>query len=512
MGKKDIEELFKERFKDFQQQPDDGVWQSIEASLDKKKQKKRIAPIWWQLGGVAALLAVLLYVVNPFDTPSAQEDAATTTVEQNSEEAKDLDQNPKTSEQTQVADSNDKARKDGHDASEIVEKDRNQSRLKTPSQQETEIAVVNKRTPSEKAASNNKETQSDKATNSPFNLRDNEREVVASAEKQDRPDVENAAENQTPQPEHTISDKEKAVADNNNDQKDKNLLEKSISVDEVAVATADSTEVESNKKSIYDAIEEQQDNEENALAESKANKWSVGPSVAPVYFSSLGEGSPIHSNFAANSKSGNVNLSYGLTVAYDLGKRLTVRSGIHRVDFGYDTDDIIFSSSLATSTNGEIDNIDYNQASRNLVVQSKTQSAAFAPNEEAVDLIARTPEFEGRMVQQMGYLEVPVELNYALVDKKFGVNLIGGVSSLFLIDNSVSLESDGLVTEMGEANNVNDVNFSTNVGVGFNYEFSPKIQVNLEPVFKYQLNTFSDTAGDFRPFSVGVYSGVSFKF
>ena len=80
------------------------------------------------------------------------------------------------------------------------------------------------------------------------------------------------------------------------------------------------------------------------------------------------------------------------------------------------------------------------------------------------------------------------------------------------MDNAVSLESDQLITEMGEANNANDVNFSTNLGVGFNYEISQKLQLNVEPIFKYQLNTFSETAGNFRPYSVGVYSGLSFKF
>ena len=116
------------------------------------------------------------------------------------------------------------------------------------------------------------------------------------------------------------------------------------------------------------------------------------------------------------------------------------------------------------------------------------------------------------MVQQMGYVEVPVELSYALVNKKFGVNVIGGFSSLFLVDNAVSLESQGFVTEMGEANNVNDINFSANAGIGLDYQFSPKIRFSLEPVFKYQLNTFSDTAGDFRPYTIGVYSGVNFRF
>ena len=33
---------------------------------------------------------------------------------------------------------------------------------------------------------------------------------------------------------------------------------------------------------------------------------------------------------------------------------------------------------------------------------------------------------------------------------------------------------------MGEANNANSVNYSTNVGVGFNYEISPKLQFNMD--------------------------------
>lgn len=111
------------------------------------------------------------------------------------------------------------------------------------------------------------------------------------------------------------------------------------------------------------------------------------------------------------------------------------------------------------------------------------------------------------MSQHLGYLEVPLELDYALIDRKFGLNLVGGFSSLFLLDNSVTLNSGDLTTEVGEANNINNVNFSTNVGFGVNYKFTPTIQLNVEPVFKYQLNTFSEVSGDFRPFTIGVYSG-----
>ena len=269
---------------------------------------------------------------------------------------------------------------------------------------------------------------------------------------------------------------------------------------------------ENKKQSIFDVIAQQ---EEEAVVENSNSKWSVGPSVAPVYFGSTGEGSPIHSDFAPNSKSGSVNLSYGVMVAYDVGKRLKVRSGVHKVNFGYDTNGVSASSSLTGSTNDLIDNISYNRTSRNLVLQSKASIPDTFADAPFIEIAANeTPEVDGNLVQQLGYKEVPLELSYALIDKKFGLNLIGGVSSLFLIegDNSIVLEAENLVTEVGTANNANSLNFSTNIGIGLNYEFSPKVLLNIEPVFKYQLNTFSETAGTFNPFSVGVYSGVSFKF
>ena len=139
---------------------------------------------------------------------------------------------------------------------------------------------------------------------------------------------------------------------------------------------------------------------------------------------------------------------------------------------------------MESATNGQIDNIDYAITSKNLVVSSKVNTRIEALNQNpfldtSSDVSAASAARDGTMEQQFGYLEVPVELNYALVDNRFGINLIGGISSLFLVDNSISLNSGELTTEMGEANNVNSVNFSTNVGFGVNYKFTPK----LIPIF-----------------------------
>ena len=190
---------------------------------------------------------------------------------------------------------------------------------------------------------------------------------------------------------------------------------------------------------------------------------------------------------------------------------MSIRCGLNRVDYGYDTNEISFSASLTASTNNQIDNINYASTSRNLVVRNMEDSK-LSEQTIGLEFVAQSPARDGRMIQDFGYLELPLEINYALLDKKFGINIIGGLSSLFLISNSVMLEANGNTVEMGEANNLNDLNFSTNIGFGFNYKFSPMLQLNLEPMFKYQLNTFTQTAGDFQPFSIGVYTGLNFKF
>ena len=112
----------------------------------------------------------------------------------------------------------------------------------------------------------------------------------------------------------------------------------------------------------------------------------------------------------------------------------------------------------------------------------------------------------------MGYYEVPLELSYAVLDRKFGVRVIGGLSTLFLNENSVSVQSANTTMSLGKANNLNEIHFSGNAGVGFNYKFWNSFEAHFEPTFKYQFNTFSRDAGNFKPFFVGLYTGVSFRF
>lgn len=534
MGKKKLDELFQEKFNNFEQVPDEKVWQALEASLDKKK--RRVIPLWWKLGGVAAILAIGLLAINPFADTDVE--PALTDIEQKKDslepnktrENRILDKMD--ADENQLTDTNSQDTDEGNAADKQLHPSKNTN---PDSKKELQLSPATGNGGGSQLTS----VQKEKSNKSEPNIGTQITESTDNKSRQDIDSIENLTELNERAQESVVEQKDpkKSVSDETangvsaqqqklpNSSKNKNDgLQETIG--NMGIAQNDSgqkeenvedqTIEEGNKKSIFDEIKKQ---EETGIAENEPKKrWSAGPSVAPVYFDAFGEGSPVHSILVPNSKSGETNLSYGLSVNYEINSRLSIRSGLHKVAYGYDTGDVEFSSSLDGAITDQMDNIDYARTARNLVVRSKAGASAVSVNESTTNQsfdasnsnasIARN----GTMSQQFGYLEVPLELNYALVDRKIGVNLIGGFSSLFLINNSVSLTSGNETTEMGEANNVNDVNFSTNIGLGIDYKITPKIKLNLEPLFKYQLNTFSQVDGTFNPFSVGIYSGLTFTF
>ncbi|NNE76229.1 MAG: outer membrane beta-barrel protein [Pricia sp.] len=532
MSKKNIDKLFQEKFKDFEEVPDEKVWNAIENSLDRKK-KNRIIPLWWKLGGAAAVLAIALIAFNPFATTVDKVNPLTDT-EKVSDEKLDMESNPQdnirdfpnANENAVVAGSEEEPSSNQRQNQEAQGEDLSPNDNKANSS-----TIFSSGNRSNNRGTNDSEdtqvttTEAEKedgiaTTENPVNAKN----IIDSNQEKQNEDIaitEKSEGHTNTESEFDITN-DAGIAQKENGQKDTidiNDKETLIPTPEESLAQNaenpnEVNEADPKKKSILDAIQEQ--NKEEVVAEKLNGRWSAGPSVAPVYFNGMGTGSPVHSLFTQNSKSGNTNLSYGLSVAYQVTSKLRVRSGVHRVDYGYDTDGVEFSSTLQASTNQQLKNIDYTPTAKNLVVKSQANTFSnleLASNNFALDAsTANSASRDGVMAQEFGYLEVPLELDYALIDRKFGVNLVGGVSSLFLLNNSVTLTSGELTTEIGEANNINNVNFSTNIGFGLNYKFTPSIRLNVEPVFKYQLNTFSNVSGDFQPFTVGVYSGLNFRF
>ncbi|MDH3323012.1 MAG: outer membrane beta-barrel protein, partial [Flavobacteriaceae bacterium] len=243
---------------------------------------------------------------------------------------------------------------------------------------------------------------------------------------------------------------------------------------------------------------------EDALKVADQKKWSVGPTVTPVYYNTLQSGSPINDDLSGNSKSADDAYSVGVKVNYQLSKKIQLQSGLNKVELAYNTKDVnaFISSSKNAGTNSNTD-----KPGVILTPTSKYKNDILPEIQ-----VSNKSNVNGDLNQSIEYYEFPLEMKYSLYDKKIGLNLVGGVSTFILSKNSVSIVSQNFITDLGEANNLNSINFSGNLGVDLDYKINSSWYLNVAPMFKYQFNTYSNNSGNFKPYYFGFYSGLNYKF
>jgi hypothetical protein len=527
-NKKHLDRLFQERFKDFEGTPDDAVWDAIHETLHGKNKKRRIIPLWWRIGGIAAGLVLLFTIgnvllnTNSTATPDVNsivdiKDAIKTENGTSPEAINPSSTNE--SSNSQVATSKGETlENNSKEEHELIDATRSENKLikNTSSSQQ----VVNSNNRNNATSNNSSNTSyiknktskvaantSDKLNGSKIIKKERVIGTESLANNKEASQVDkNASENQSKP--NTI-DKSKADKLIKNNQK--NPSEAVVKIDATqtkvdSIATQVDKAIE-DKPSIFDELNKEDD--KVADEDSNIDRWNVMPNIAPVYFNSLGKGSSIHSQFRNNDKSGQVNMSYGIAASYAITNKLSVRSGVNKVNVGYNTNDVIIYQGLEASLGGagrSIETINYTDDAQAITVVT----AANLEFSQVPDVVNNA--IDASLDQNLGFVEVPLELAYKISDKKLGISVIGGMSALFLSNNEISSTLNGNRTLLGEANNIRTTSFSANFGLGMDYKLSEKFNINLEPVFKYQMNTFESKSGNFNPFIIGIYTGVSFKF
>ena len=538
--KKNIERLFQEKFKDFEAVPNEQIWVNIESKL-KEKKKRHVIPFWWKLTGVAATLLIGFLITNAlFFTDSNQIN-----------DVVNQDNNVPTNIQTNVKplvkplDKGVKSREEVvNNEAKVINNKSEQNNLSKRSLKSSErdsfknsdvIVISSKKTEQKNGLVNdftNKKQKPDSKVSPQSQLNNNQIETANLDKKQNSQQKDNLTEK-------TFGKNQ--IVDNNLDNKQNmNLVgsdvEKSstnqeiktskeekgskIAVEVKSVNAIKSSEVivaknkiQENKNSdttkiavVPNALEELlKEKEIQKKSEPKLNRWQVATNVAPIYFSSTTGGSPLDSKFESNDKEFEPSYSYGLGVNYALNKKWNIKTGVNTLAFEYNTNNVVIYQNMNAS---KIRNVKNNL--QGSVLQVENKSATDSPE---LTLDAGTvKKFDGSLNQKMGYIEIPIEIGYKLIDKKIGVEIITGISSLFLNENSVSAVSSGQSIVIGEANNLNDFHFSGNLGFGFRYRFWKSFNANVNPMFKYQMNTFNTDSGNFKPYLFGLYSGVSYTF
>jgi hypothetical protein len=543
--KKHIDRIFQEKFKDFEATPSPEVWKGIQDKLNQpEKDRKRIIPFWFKLAGVAALLLLFLTVGNILVKNSTSGNTINTKV---------VDTENTSGETTNPSGDSTNPSNESIDNSTVADtsnEENNQENLEDSNLESQKVTNNLNASKSSQIASEEEGTQTKSINNNNNNNstkvsknNPNKNKVVNPSSSTNKTDTritenttsknkvntgENATEINSKNPirnKNNIAETNITIKDNKNisdETFDKNNTGKQLQelnnlATENAVAETENIETdiektveeELNKTNL--TIEEAIAANEDLIEEEKdeiINRWQVYANIAPVYYNSMGKGSQIDEQFVDNSKTGEVNTSYGVNVSYNLNKKLSIRTGLSSLNLSYDTNDVILYESIASSNSAPstLRNINLAKGLENLTALSKGNlSVAQIDN-------SLSPKSSAAISQRISYFEIPMELNYRIGNNKVGLNVIAGLSSFILNGNEVYSELNDEKTYIGEANNINNMSFSTNFGIGLDYKFSEKVKFNLEPTFKYQLNAFENTSGNFNPYIIGVYTGLSYKF
>ena len=540
---KNIERLFQEKFKDFEAIPPQESWNIIASRLNEKKKKKRIIPIWFQLSGIAASFIIIGALIWNFqsnqNTNSPNNSNETVVVGVDNSNSKDKKSNTDfNNNETLRPEKNIENSENNTIKFDFKRIDFKKSNPIVISNEKSNIRYKDKKNNSFESK-NTLDTKNKKRYPN-YNNKESNHEIVANSKAKRNKSSKKNLFLETDLIATTKKNKNSKLNPNNNTTTSKNGLINSDKInsffdktetntnyvntsndslaqtkDTITAVLALSENIITNDSTLVAEISPEINPLEELLKEKEAGKnevekekrsrWAVSTNASPVYFNSISEGSSLDSQFSKNSKEFETTMSYGIGAVYQISNKFSFKTGVNALTFNYNTDNVLFNTRLNSVTNN-IKTLDRNSNSENLAF------SAINSKSDLGDALILLTESKGSIKQELSYVEVPLELSYKILDKKFGIDLIGGVSTLFLNANSISLISDGMEMNIGKANNLNDIHFSSNVGLGFKYNFWKSFNANFQPMFKYQINTFSENSGNFKPYFIGLYTGVSFSF
>ncbi|MFA7448416.1 MAG: hypothetical protein WCY77_08270, partial [Weeksellaceae bacterium] len=115
----------------------------------------------------------------------------------------------------------------------------------------------------------------------------------------------------------------------------------------------------------------------------------------------------------------------------------------------------------------------------------------------------------GNIQQQSEYIEIPLEAEIAILQtSSIGISATGGGSTWLLSRNKIYVHTEDYTEELGQANNLNKTSFSANAGLKFDMKIMDKVQLNVEPNFKYLVNPVNNIE-KYNPYTVGVNAGIT---
>ncbi|MBA9072791.1 hypothetical protein GGR22_000917 [Flavobacterium gossypii] len=467
-NKKDIGKAFRDKIDGLDKSPSPKVWDSINAEL-KKKKKRRLLPFWIKTTGIAILF---LFLLLPFSTLEWSRNfpfynnTKTDTTEKNNSSNGTNDNNNSTTNSIDTSNSGNS--KIGHEkinsptSKDNANSSDNASALRNgiSSSEKSKITkfksnnVFQKKSKNKALAQNSPKTAKSKSKKSRLGNRSSEK---APFEKDVLSQTTNTtiAENQrnySPNTETDLTPTEKKKDSLKEKKKEKK------------------PEVKDEKKTVKDSVK-------------PFSKFYVFGYVAPTYYGLFSNKSSLDNRLENNKSSAEFTFNFGGYIGVNITERLNLRLGASLSKFNTITQNVNFNTS-------NFENIEYKSGITN-------SSIAVQFNNENLDIR-----------EEYSFLEIPFELKYTLLDKKIGIEAIGGISTLYLNKNTIEVEKNNQSLIIGKRSDLLKVHFTTNFGAGFYYKISKNLRFNAEPIFKYH---FNPSEGSPKKISFGLQTGLQYN-
>jgi hypothetical protein len=262
------------------------------------------------------------------------------------------------------------------------------------------------------------------------------------------------------------------------------------------------------------------------VEQASRDKWGVGTQFSPGYsYRNLGasDGGAASSSYYNEVEEGMVSYAAGVNVHYSPLKRLSLQSGLYYSRMGVK---IVNAYMAHYSESYILDNGPGNLAaisnSTGTIKMQQDMDYVYVSNagsESAWDMASsfvRSNSFsttDGEIHQHFEYIELPMILRYRVIDRRLGFNFLGGFSTNFLVGSNAYFQEGENREQIGTTLNLRPLNYSSIFGVGLDYSISKRFHINLEPTFRYYLNSINTGSGiKSHPYSIGFYTGILYVF
>lgn len=475
-NKKDIGIVIKEKLKKLDKSPNDNGWNAIQSDLEKKK-KRRLIPFWFSYVGIfsTGILFSWLIFNNSFDQNSffnLKENSITT------KEKKNDNQNSTSIESSNKNTNSNDSILNSENNSSIINKEKivfndkiveSKAIVKTNSNTDSSKKNATKNKIANFTCKNkSKRNKSFSKTKKFYTYKEKVASTNESNFKKNNDFTSKANSKETI--DNSFSKKEFASIENKNNSED--ITTKTIAKDSL---NKKKTSKEITKKdSLTKVIEE----------EKSFTVFAYGSPTISVFSDNK---SSLDNRLNLNSKKAEITFSYGAYLCYYGTGNLSLRIGIGKNNLKYTTQNVAVNTF-------NYSNIGYSNGFSNAIIYSQSNNSEYM-----------------NIIQDISYIEIPLEAKYKFLNKKIGLSAIVGINHLILDKNEVSVVTEnGLRYKIGKTSNQFESTFGANLGLGLDYKLSKNIKFNIEPMLKYQLRNNQEET-KMNPFNFNILTGFEFN-